>query len=170
MNRLAGSKLTDLNCITSHLETIENMAPSGFALGFHIRLTSSEFQFQAYPKKWGQIYSERGYLFSDPSIAWAMENCGAIRWSSLSDQDPLNIFGQAAEFGINFGTTIAVETKTSRSIAGISRPDREHTDAEVTELTDNVLQLHKLTASDSVMTENLRADLHRLSVKMTHPA
>jgi len=162
--------VTEFTTITSLLETVEDMSPSGFAIGFHLRLISSEFQFQTYPRDWTNIYSEKGYVLTDPSVIWAVQNSGAIRWSDLTYMDDSKIFEQAAQFGIKFGCSIAVGTESSRSIAGLSRPDREFSDAELSELTEHILKLHTLTTTKDGMSEELRSELHRLSVKMTHPS
>ena len=162
--------MPQFNKITSLLETVEDMAPSGFAIAFHLRLTSSELQFQTYPKKWTQIYSERGYVMSDPCVAWAFQNTGRTRWSDLAEMDTLDILGQGAEFGMKFGASVGVENGTTRSIAGFARPDREYTDAELDQLFVHVQQLHDLTASETGMSEELREELLRLSIEMTHPS
>ncbi len=162
--------MTDIGTITSLLETAEDLSPSGFAIGFHVRLTSSELQFQTYPKDWIKTYSERGFILSDPSVSWAFTNTGGKRWSDLSAQDPENIFQQAAEYGMKFGISIGVASANSRSMAGFSRPDREFTDPEIAQLTQLVQDLHDLTDTATGMPEPMRAELHRLSVKMTHPS
>ncbi|SLN59256.1 autoinducer binding domain-containing protein [Pseudooctadecabacter jejudonensis] len=162
--------MADLEKITDLIETAEDMAPAGFAIAFHIRMTSSEFQFQTYPKAWMDLYNSKGFIMSDPTVGWAFANTGSIRWSALSDQDALKIYEQSADFGIKYGTAIGVEAGGSRSIAGFARPDREYTDAEMQTLTDHVQDLHSLTASETGMTPEVRAELHKLSVRMTHPS
>ena len=170
IKRLGRATLADFQNITTILGKVEHLAPSGFVIGFHLRLTSSEFLFQAYPRKWAQLYSERGFILSDPVTAWSFQNVGAIRWSSVKDNDPQDILGQAAEHGMKFGAGISVEAGTTKSIAGFARPDREYTDAELEELIENIRKLHILTTTESGMSEELHAELHRLSVKMTHPS
>lgn len=145
------------------------MAPSGFAIGFHIRLTAPEFQFQTYPKSWTEIYSQNGYVLQDPSVRWSMTNLGACRWSDLLDGDSMKIFDQAAEFAMKYGASVSVQTDDSLSIAGFSRPDREYTDAELGTLVEHVQTLHDLTNFKNGMSQDLRNQLHRLSVEMTHP-
>lgn len=162
--------MADFSNITTLLETVEDMAPSGFAIAFHIRLTASEFQFQTYPKKWIETYSERGYVMSDPIVGWAFQNTGAVRWIDLKSMDTLDIMGQSAAYGMKFGAAVGVESATSRSVAGFARPDRDYTDDELAALTNYVQQLHDLTASETGMSKELRDELHRLSIGMTHPS
>ena len=116
--------MADISRITSILETVEDLSPSGFAIAFHIRMTASEFQFQTYPKDWMKTYSEKGYVMVDPIVGWGFANTGAIRWSDLSAMDPENVLGQSAAYGARFGTAIAVEDDETRSVAGFARPDR----------------------------------------------
>lgn len=162
--------MKDFSHITTLLETVEDMAPSGFAIAFHIRLTASEFQFQTYPKKWIETYSERGYVMSDPIVGWAFQNTGAVRWADLKSMDTLDIMGQSAEYGMKFGAAVGVESGPSKSVAGFARPDRNYSDTELTLLTEYVQNLHDLTASQNGMSAELRAELHRLSINMTHPS
>ena len=162
--------MADISKITSILETVEDRSPSGFAIAFHIRMTASEFQFQTYPKEWMKTYSEKGYVMVDPIVAWGFANNGAIRWSELAHLDSHDIFAQSKHYGMNFGVAIGVEHDDTRSVAGFARPDREHTDKEIAILTECVSELHLLTASKKGMSEDLRAELHRLSVRMTHPS
>lgn len=162
--------MADIEKITTLLETIEDLAPAGFAIAFHLRLTSSEFQFQTYPKAWMEIYSQNGYVMSDPTVAWAFVNTGYIRWSDLADQDVLKIYEQSAPYGMKFGSAIGIEIDDTRSIGGFARPDREYTVEEMEQLQDYIQQLHILTASKTGMDAKLRNELHELSVKMTHPS
>lgn len=51
--------MADIGKIKAILESVEDLAPAGFAIAFHIRLTSPDFLFQTYPKNWIDTYSER---------------------------------------------------------------------------------------------------------------
>jgi len=154
--------------IKAQLEALENRSPAGFAIAFHIRLTSPDFLFQTYPKSWTDTYSEKGYVMVDPIVRWGFSNIGAIRWSALDDLDDHNIIEQSHAHGMAFGVAIATETEGSRSVAGFSRADREYTDAEIDTLTVDVQQLHALTETRDGMPKALRDELHKLSVVMTH--
>ena len=161
--------MADTGKIKVLLESVEKLALSGFAIAFHIRLTSPEFLFQTYPKDWIDIYSEKGYVMADPIVRWGFTEIGAMRWSGLSEMDDQNILEQSLAYGMAYGVAISTETGGSRSVAGFARPDREYTDAEIEQLTQCVQALHDLTATDDGMTPEIRDELHRLSVKMTHP-
>lgn len=161
--------MADIGKIKVLLESIENLAPSGFAIAFHIRLTSPDFLFQTYPKDWINLYSERGYVMVDPIVRWGFTETGSIRWSLLGAMDDQKILEQSLAFGMAYGVAIAIETDGSRSVAGFARPDREYTDEEIKQLSQCVQALHDMTASKGGMAENLRTQLHQLSVKMTHP-
>lgn len=160
--------MADISKINGILETIETLSPSGFAIAFHIRLTSPDFLFQTYPKEWIDIYSEKGYVMVDPIVRWGFTHIGSMRWSGLGDLDDQNILKQSLAYGMAYGVAIATETDGSRSVAGFARPDREFSDAEITDLTAYVQDLHDLTASKDGMANDIHAALHRLSIKMTH--
>lgn len=162
--------MADIGKIKQLLEDVEGLSASGFAIAFHIRLTSPDFLFQTYPKDWIDIYSERGYVMVDPIVRWGFTQTGSVRWSSLQDMDDHDIFEQSLAFGMTYGCAIATETDGSRSVAGFARADREFSDAEIEQLVAHTQDLHDLTASKTGMTKELRDELHRLSVKMTHPA
>lgn len=162
--------MADISKVKSLLESVENLSPSGFAIAFHIRLTSPDFLFQTYPKNWIDTYSEKGYVMVDPIVRWGFTQIGAIRWSQLGDLDEQNILEQLLAYGMAFGVAISTETAGSRSVAGFARNDREYTDDEIATLTQHVQDLHDHTASKTGMAEDLRAELHNLSVSMTHPA
>jgi LuxR family transcriptional regulator len=163
-----GGAMADIRKIKVLLESVENLAPSGFAIAFHIRLTSPDFLFQTYPKDWTDIYSEKGYVMQDPIVRWGFTETGSIRWTLLAEMDDHNILEQSLAFGMKYGVAIATDTSRSRSFAGFSRPDREYTDAEIDQLSQCVQALHDMTASQDGMDESWRTELHQLSVKMTH--
>lgn len=162
--------MVDISKVKVLLESVEKLALSGFAIAFHIRLTSPDFLFQTYPKEWIDTYSEKGYVMVDPIVRWGFSETGFTRWSSLAETDDQNILEQSLVYGMKYGVAIATDTGGSRSFAGFSRPDREYSDDEITQLTQCVQALHDLTASKDGMEETLRNELHDLSVKMTHPA
>jgi LuxR family transcriptional regulator len=150
--------MANIGRVKSLLEQVENLSSSGFAIAFHIRLTSPDFLFQTYPKDWIDIYSEKGYVMVDPIVRWGFTQTGAIRWSGLGDLDDQNILKQSLAYGMAYG------------VAGFARKDREYTDDEINVLTQHVQDLHEQTASRTGMDETLRNELHDLSVNMTHPA
>ncbi len=162
--------MADIGKIKVLLESVENLALSGFAIAFHIRLTSPDFLFQTYPKDWINLYSQKGYVMADPIVRWGFTETGSIRWSLLGEMDDQNILEQSLAFGMTYGVAIATDTGGSRSVAGFSRPDREYTDEEIKQLSQCVQALHDMTTSNDGMAENVRTELHQLSVNMTHPS
>lgn len=161
--------MSEYDTIRDSLKRIESLSPSGFAIAFHIRFTSPDFLLQTYPKDWIDIYSERGYVMSDPTVHWGFNNTGAIRWSDLAATDPQGIFAEAARHGLRFGASIATETGGSRSFSSFARADREFTEDEIATLSGLLEDLHHATASQNGMSSGLRDELHRQSVAMTHP-
>ncbi|HCP81561.1 MAG TPA: transcriptional regulator [Octadecabacter sp.] len=160
-----GGTMVDTNKVKMLLESVEKLAASGFAIAFHIRLSSPELLLQTYPKEWTDHYSEKGYVLVDPIVRWGFSETGAIRWSDLADQDDNNILGQSAAYGMVYGVAIGVQANNSQSMAGFSRPDREYTDAEISQLTQCTQALHDLTTSNENMGAELREDLIQLASK-----
>lgn len=158
--------MADIGKIKTLLESVEKLAVSGSAIAFHIKLTSPELMFQTYPKAWTDIYSEKGFVMVDPIVRWGFTETGSIRWSELSEQDEQNILTQSAAYGMAYGVAIAVESDHSRSMAGYSRPDREFTDAEISQLSQCTLTLHELTCTSEGMDAQLREDLIQLAAKL----
>ena len=148
---------------------LSDQSPSGFAVAFHIRFTTAEYVFQTYSKAWIDIYSQNGYVMQDPTVAWGFHNVGAIRWSELADQDPMEIYQKAKPFGLVYGFACAVENGGTRSVAGFARADREFTDAEIASIQADVCDLHTKTAGLGAMSPDLREELRQMSVQYTHP-
>ncbi|MCW1952448.1 MAG: autoinducer binding domain-containing protein [Octadecabacter sp.] len=157
--------MVDIGKIKMLLESVEKLAVSGSAIAFHIKLTSPELMFQTYPKAWTDTYSEKGFVMVDPIVRWGFTETGSIRWSELSKQDEQNILMQSAAYGMTYGVAISVESDSSRSMAGYSRPDREYTDAEIAQLSKCTQSLHDLTASRESMDAALREELSQLAAK-----
>jgi LuxR family transcriptional regulator, quorum-sensing system regulator SdiA len=127
------------------LATLTKLAPSGYALGLHIRFASALIMVQTYDPEWVEIYTDRGFLMADPLVFWAFAQEGAIRWSALNLPDPQNILSQATAFGLNFGVAISHGPNASRSIGGFARHDREFLDDEIVEISQLVTALHHET-------------------------
>ncbi len=105
---------------------------------------------------------------SDPTVAWAFENTGAIRWSELTEQDSMNVLTKAAEFGLKYGTTCGVEVDESRSLGSFARADREFDTAETETLVGMMRTLHTLTADVKTISSETSAALRTMSVQFTH--
>ena len=150
------------------LEHLEPLAPSGYALAFHIRFTTPTFLLQTYPKAWTDLYSQNGYVMSDPTVAWGFESTGTARWSDLAPQSH-PVMQASADHGLVYGVTCAVETDGSRSLCSFSRADREFTDAETADLADHVAELHRLTTGLDAFSPIAAERLRKMSVRLTHP-
>lgn len=154
--------------IRDSLKKLKELAPSGFALAFHVRYTTPTFLFQTYPKAWLDFYSQNGLVLSDPTVAWGFENTGAARWSDLAASDSAGVLVKAAEFGLKFGTTCAIEDSPNRSIGSFARADREFSDAENDEMVDLMSKMHEATANLKTLSPEIAAELRMMSVQFTH--
>lgn len=114
----------------------------GFALGLHIRFASPHIMVQAYDHAWVDKYTTEGFMLCDPTISWGIATTGAVRWSAIGFPDPHNVLGQAAEYGLRYGVCISIGPKSSRSIGGFAREDREFTDGEIDALHEEMRHLH----------------------------
>jgi LuxR family transcriptional regulator len=150
------------------LEEIHKIATAGFALALHVRFTTPTFLFQTYAKEWLDYYSQNGFVMYDPSVAWAFKNTGAIKWSALAEQDPMNVLTKAAEYGMKFGTVCGVEIDESHSIGGFARADREFDTAETETLVKMMRTLHALTADVKSISPETSTALRTMSVQFTH--
>ncbi len=161
--------MANISKIKDILGSLQHTSPSGFAIAFHIRLTSPEFLFQTYPKEWTDIYSEKGYVMVDPIVRWGFSNNGSVRWSELANMDSENILEQSLAYDMAYGVAIGIEAGGTRSVAGFAHPDREFSDEEITSLIERVQDLHALTAGKEGMEDAVREQLQSLSVQMTRP-
>jgi len=161
--------MPELEEIRQLLVELEGLSPSGFAIAFHVRFTTADVLFQTYPKDWIDIYSEKGFVMVDPIVKFGFTQTGHARWSDLKAMDEADIFTMSQAYNMNYGVAIATDSLDSRSVAGFARGDREYTDEEIELLTDYVERLHVLTAFKDGMPHDLREELQRMSVKMTHP-
>lgn len=155
--------------IAPHVERLMETAPAGFALGLHVRYTTPTYMFQTYPKAWLEEYSREGFLMRDPMVAWAFANEGHVTWAELSARDEAGVFQRAAAQGLRHGIATSIMRGGSRSIGGFARPDRPFTAGEIQQIEEAVTQLHDATASIRPLGEEVRDELHRLSVAFTHP-
>ena len=134
------------------LSKLATLAPSGYALGLHIRFASAHIMVQTYDPRWIEIYTERGYMMCDPLVSWGFGNDGMVRWSELNFPDPHNILGQAAAYGLRYGIAVAIGPSSSRSIGGFARSDREFSDVEMNRIFETVEILHRESTPPSSLT------------------
>jgi len=154
--------------IHNTLSELQQLAPAGFALAFHIRYTTPTFLFQTYAKDWLDYYSQNGLVMSDPTVAWGFENTGVARWSDLAAQDTAGVMSKAAEYGMPYGAVFAIEVAESRSLGSFARSDREFTESEIERMQAAVAKLHDLTADLERLSPETSAKLRTMSVQFTH--
>lgn len=135
------------------LHQLALLAPAGYFIGLHIRFTSPLFTFQTYDQSWIDHYTENGYVLRDPMTAWGFSTTGSIRWSDEKLLDPFGLFKEAAQYGLNFGVTVACGPIKSRTIASFARQDREFLDHEVAAISSTVHRLHDITEPPEELTK-----------------
>lgn len=153
--------------ISEVLGKLKDLAPAGYALGFHITYTTPKFMFQTYSTTWLDYYSQNGLVMSDPMIAWGFENIGHVRWSTF--EDPAGVLEKAAEHGMKFGIVCASDDTGSRSIGGFARNDREFDDDEIAVIVAAFEELHAGTADQAALSEDTVKQLKNMSIMVTHP-
>jgi LuxR family transcriptional regulator len=153
--------------ISEVLEQLGEIAPAGYALGFHIAMTTPKFMFQSYPKAWLDYYSQNGLVMSDPMVAWGFEHTGTSRWSELND--PAGVLQKAGEFGMPYGIVCATKSGQSLSICGFARADREFLDTEITDIFAKIEDLHRCTAVRAQLSPETIQELRNMSILFTHP-
>lgn len=152
------------------LNQLAKIAPSGYMVGLHIRFAAPLMSFQTYSQKWTDYYTEQAYILRDPMIAWGFSTTGAIRWSDLPFPDTFDIFGQAKEYGLNFGVAVACGPMSSRTIGGVAHPDREFTDAEILEIEEIIVRLHNITEPPENLTNAQKEALGLIADGLRHTA
>ena len=105
---------------------------------------------------------------SDPTVAWGFENVGAISWSDLSSAGSKGVLKSASQYGVNFGTTCALEVEGSRSIGSFARADREFTAQEQKILSETMGNLHAAMTNLKTLSPETATTLRMMSVQLTH--
>ena len=129
------------------------LAPGGFFFATHIRFALPLLHHQTYPQGWTDLYTEEAYALRDPIIAWGFSRIGTARWSEIDILDPLNILGQAKEYGMVYGIAVSCGPMKSRTIASACRADREFSDEEMVEFAEQVERLHNITEPPESLTD-----------------
>ncbi len=160
--------MTQRASIAALLQEVDRRSPAGFAVALHIRFTAPTYLFQTYPRRWMEHYSAAGLVVHDPTVHWALNNIGRIRWSDLEAIDSKGVLEKAKDFGIMNGVAISVLIAESRSIASFARADREYSDAEMADLEDTLAELHLLTTGLDDLSESDQRALTELSINLTH--
>jgi len=130
------------------------IANAGFYIAFRLEFLLPEFEHNTLPRPWVHKYTQQGLLMSDPVLRWIYSNTGTIRWSEIPIPDTQGIFGEAAQYGLNFGAAISLrdpDDPSFRSFGNFCRSDRELDDGEIEVLLRELeLLFGDLTAPDDV--------------------
>lgn len=127
------------------LGRLQALCDTGFALAIHIRLTRPTLMFQTYDRAWSDHYSEHGYMLVDPVVHFGLTETGRVTWDEMTDRDSEGVLVKAKEFGLHHGWTYALGQASSKTIAGLTRSDRRHTEAEMDEIEAIMDEMHALT-------------------------
>ncbi len=152
------------------LDKLSRLAPKGYSVGLHIRYASPLFYRKTYDAEWQKVYDDNAYALRDPTVFWGLGVKGATRWSAIRLPDPFSIMEKARQYGLLYGAVISWGPITSRSIVGISRDDREFSDAEIEEAVEIVKRLHDLAEPPTELTEAQAEALRLLSDGYRHAA
>jgi LuxR family transcriptional regulator len=155
--------------IADVLGELKTLAPSGFAIALHVRFTTPTYLFQTYPEAWTDHYSQAGLVMQDPTVAWAFENTGTIRWHELVSADAAGVLTAAKAHGLAYGFTLSQDRDGSRSLSSFSRSDRDFSDGEVSQIVALADELHDLTADGRSLSASMRDSLRQMSIRFTHP-
>ncbi len=138
--------------LTELYEELDKLAPQGFAVGLHIRFATPLIYHTRYPAKWVEYYNANSYYLRDPMVFWGVGTTGTRRWSEIPLPDPFGLLTKARAYGMNYGAVSSYGPITSRSMAGITRSDREFTDDELEVLADITARLHIAAKPPSELT------------------
>ncbi len=139
--------------IAEDLEALRQIAPSGFVLAIHVRWAGPEFLHSEFPEKWRKKYEENSYFMFDPLYYWTVMKSGQTRWSEVGLPDPHKIMKKAAEHGLVYGATTCVSGGQGKSFLSASRPDREFTAPELTQMKDYLDKWLKVVTERPLLTD-----------------
>ncbi len=130
--------------MVSYLQRLDELAPLGYNAGLHIRFARPLYFRSTYSAEWQEEYAKCQYALRDPLVFWGIGKTGRTRWSEITLPDPFGVMLKARAAGLVFGAVVSCGKLTSRTIVGVSRDDREFTDAEmdvVAEITEGLHQV-----------------------------
>ena len=147
--------------VAALLGKLKVLCDRGFAMAVHIRYTRPTLLYQTYSREWGDYYSEKGYMLTDPTVHWGLANVGSMDWDQLEGQDPEGIIKAARSYGLTNGWTYAVGPATSRSLASMTRTS-PFTEAERNEIRKAIDEIHTLTEGFDSFPPALQDKLRKL--------
>lgn len=156
--------------IDLRLHELGLFAPAGYFIGLHIRFAAPLMMLQTYDQAWIDHYTNNAYAMRDPMVAWGFSTTGYVRWSEIEIPDPFGILSQAADFGLTFGCCFSCGPISSRTIAGLSRADREYTVEEMEQISRIVADLHDKTEPPESLTQAQAEALRLIAAGDRHAA
>ncbi len=144
------------------LGKLKVVCDSGFAMAVHIRYTRPTLLYQTYSHDWGDYYSEKGYMLSDPTVHWGLANVGSMDWDQLEAHDPEGVIKAARSYGLINGWTYAVGPATSRSLASMTRT-KPFTEAQRDQVRKTIDQIHNLTEGFDTFSPAMQDKLRKLT-------
>lgn len=138
--------MSQSDSLISLFDGLKARSPSGFAIGLHLDYTTSKYIFQAYSREWMEEYSRKGFLLSDPTVRWGLENSGSIRWSELEKADPVGVIAAAKSFGLDYGVTVVVGDEGSRSLGSFASTESEFSQGAIDFFIQRLSEMHELAA------------------------
>ncbi len=134
---------------------VMQIAGGGYYIALRLGFAFPLEEVNALPPTWVDHYTAARFMLNDPVIRWVYANTGSIRWSEIKIPDPMNVLGQAVQFGLRFGVAISCFDNNAdgqRSFGFFARSDREFNRAEIDLLTAYVTRLHLDKAPPSNLT------------------
>ncbi|SMY07263.1 autoinducer binding domain-containing protein [Flavimaricola marinus] len=132
--------------LISLFDGLKARSPAGFAIGLHLDYTTSKYIFQAYSREWMEVYSRRGFLLSDPTVRWGLENTGHIRWSELEAADPAGVIEAAKGYGLDFGVSVAIAGTESQSLGSFASSEGEFSESAIDLFSERLSKMHEISA------------------------
>ncbi len=164
------NSMTNETSLDQLFQALDDMSPSGFSAGLHIRYASPLVYKKTFSLEWQKIYDDNAYALRDPTVFWGLGVKGATRWSAIKLPDPFDIMGKARDHGLLYGAVISYGPITSRSIVGVARNDREFTSTEIEAVAEVVEKLHVAAEPPTELTKAQIEALQLLSDGYRHTA
>ena len=134
-----------VEAVSNALNAIGAICDVGFALAVHIRLTRPTLLYQSYDESWSEHYTTKGFMLSDPTVAWGLQNTGSVLWSDLADHDPAGVIPAAISFGLTNGWAYSTGPANSRTISGTPKSGADFTEDERAEIIRHIETIHEVT-------------------------
>lgn len=146
-------------------EVFARIAPAGHYAAVRLGFFSPEEELNTFDPDWIDHYTINGLALHDPLMRWVYSGSGARRWSALPLPDPMRVLDAYAAFGMPFGAVVCVtadEARPRRTFGYFARPDRDMTDAELSDLETTLRALHFGDTVEEIGLTRAQADALRL--------